>query len=315
MPTNIFIAFANEDRDVRDRLVRQMNLVKDREGWNIWSSHEIKAGTDWSVEIQERLEDSEVVILLLSTDFFHSEYIRDTELPAMIAKHREGSCHIIPVIARECLWKDTEFGDYASMGAMQALPEGEKPIVSKAHWDSEDAPYVQVVMGIKESVRGFQRKKKPVVVSPKPRQPVTWWRWAGSGAVVLAVVLMWLLSDPSKTLDAGQTPPATTEKAQPPAPSPDEAAFQKAQSTNTLPAWRDFQEKYPSSKYSEQAGKALTNLQETRDKDIADAQVYLFKVKDYDSARSLLNEVLRISPDDAEATKLLNFMPLPASQN
>ncbi len=41
---NIFIAFANQDRDVRDKLLRQINLVKDRQGWNIWSAKEIKAG-------------------------------------------------------------------------------------------------------------------------------------------------------------------------------------------------------------------------------------------------------------------------------
>jgi hypothetical protein len=44
---NIFIAFANQDRDVRDKLLRQMNLVKDRQGWNIWSAKKIKAGERW----------------------------------------------------------------------------------------------------------------------------------------------------------------------------------------------------------------------------------------------------------------------------
>ncbi len=110
----------------------------------------------------------------------------------MVAKHRAGSCHIIPVIARECLWKDTDFGDYASLGALQALPTGEKPIVSKGHWDSDDAPYVQTVKGIKDSIRSFQQKKKPPKVEPPKsyRRPVAWGRWAGIGAVVLMVGLV-----------------------------------------------------------------------------------------------------------------------------
>ncbi|MBX2890507.1 MAG: toll/interleukin-1 receptor domain-containing protein [Saprospiraceae bacterium] len=70
MSTNVFIAFAKEDLDVRDKLLRQMNLVKDREGWDIWASHEIKAGSDWSADIKQRLSGSEVVILLMSSSFF-----------------------------------------------------------------------------------------------------------------------------------------------------------------------------------------------------------------------------------------------------
>jgi len=32
---NIFIAFAKEDLAVRDKLLRQMNLVANKQGWNI----------------------------------------------------------------------------------------------------------------------------------------------------------------------------------------------------------------------------------------------------------------------------------------
>lgn len=157
---NIFIAFANEDRDVRDKLLKQMNLVKGRQGWKIWSAYEIKAGEQWDTEIQQRLTDAEVVVLLLSTDFFNSEYIIEKELPEVISKHQKGDCQIIPVIARVCHWKDTAFGDYAQLGDIQALPAGEKPMMSKKYWDEEDQPYFEVVQGIIDSIRAFQLRKK-----------------------------------------------------------------------------------------------------------------------------------------------------------
>ena len=157
---NIFIAFANQDRDVRDKLLRQMNLVKDRLGWNIWSSKEIKAGERWDEEIKQRLMDSEVIVLLLSTDFFNSTYIVETELPKVVEKHRLGNCHIIPVIARVCHWKETHFGEYAGLGDIQALPVGERPIVSRGHWDNDDQPYFETVQGIRDSIQSFQAKKQ-----------------------------------------------------------------------------------------------------------------------------------------------------------
>ncbi|MFN0035536.1 MAG: SUMF1/EgtB/PvdO family nonheme iron enzyme [Saprospiraceae bacterium] len=157
---NIFIAFANQDRDVRDKLLRQMNLVKDRQGWNIWSAKEIKAGERWGEEIERRLLDSEVIVLLLSADFFSSDYIMDKELPKVVEKHKAGDCQIIPVLARQCHWKDTPFGEYAELGDIQALPVGEKPIVSRGHWDNDDQPYYEVVEGVKDSIRAFQAKKR-----------------------------------------------------------------------------------------------------------------------------------------------------------
>lgn len=157
---NIFIAFADQDRDVRNNLLRQMDLVKDSQGWNIWSSKEILAGEDWDAEIKQRLMDSQVVILLLSADFLTSKYILEKELPQAVEKHKRGDCLIIPVIARVCHWKDTPFGKYAQLGDIQALPVGEKPIMSKKHWDNDDEPYFEVVEGMKEAIRTFQAKKK-----------------------------------------------------------------------------------------------------------------------------------------------------------
>lgn len=63
------IASPKEDRDVRDKLLLQMNLVKTRERWDIWASHEIKAGAVWHEEIKTRLTESEVVVLLMSSSF------------------------------------------------------------------------------------------------------------------------------------------------------------------------------------------------------------------------------------------------------
>lgn len=152
---NIFIAFANQDRDVRDKLLRQMNLVKDRQGWNIWTAKEIKAGERWGEEIERRLQDSEVVILLLSTDFFNSKYITETELPKVLEKHQRGECLIIPVIARPCHWKETSFGEYAQLGDIQALPIGE---VALNEQPNEDRAYFEVVAGIKDSIRAFRER-------------------------------------------------------------------------------------------------------------------------------------------------------------
>jgi formylglycine-generating enzyme required for sulfatase activity len=230
---NIFIAFANQDRDVRDRLLSQMNLVKDRLGWHIWSAKEIKAGERWDEEIKRRLMDSEVVILLLSTDFFNSKYIIETELPKVVEKHRLGNCQIIPVIARVCHWKETAFGEYAELGDIQALPAGEKPLVSRGHWDNDDQPYYETVQGIRESIRAFQEKKRAAREATEARlrdeqarearsrlkalkqqeaKQVAWPRYfvIGSSALAVAVVLWMVFGGSPKSDGLTSSQPITT---------------------------------------------------------------------------------------------------------
>ncbi|MFN0214423.1 MAG: DUF1573 domain-containing protein [Saprospiraceae bacterium] len=150
----------------------------------------MKAGERWDDEIKQRLMDSEVVILLLSTDFFNSKYIVETELPKVVEKHKMGDCQIIPVIARVCHWKDTPFGEYAELGDIQALPVREKPIMSKGHWDNEDEPYYEVVKGIIDAI-AKRRKKEPKPISiPSPPTSIKFRRYPMYALVIFAVLIL-----------------------------------------------------------------------------------------------------------------------------
>lgn|GEM_PF-1086696 len=169
----VFIMYAHEDKSVRDKLIQHFRpLVKSGEV-ELWSDHEIKPGALWDTEIRARLEESSLIIMLVSDDFFASEYIHNVEMTSALARHSRGEARLLPVIARHCSWSEAP-----EIARLQVLPPEGKPVISQ-RWDSPDEPYVEVIKGVKAAIKAL---RKPVPVeppkpvpppAPPPKPPVT----------------------------------------------------------------------------------------------------------------------------------------------
>lgn len=188
-PLKAFILYAHEDKDVRDKLLRHLRVQVVRGDLELWSDHEIKPGDVWDEAIRARLEQSELLLLLVSDDFFNSDYIQNVELREAARRHAAGECRLLPIIARDCDWQDHPF-----LGRIQALPPGGKPVKSKG-WDSEDEPYRAIVDGVKTAVRQLRPGGAPAPPIPRPeapRRPLPRRTLLLSGALLLAALLGWL---------------------------------------------------------------------------------------------------------------------------
>ena len=125
---------------MKDQLVkhlvplRRLGLVSD------WHDGELKPGDTWDKEISRNLERARIVILVISIDFINSEYCYDRELSNAMDRHAKGKTIVVPVIARDCLWKALPFGQ------LQALPRAGKAI---ATWEDRDAALAEVAEGIR----------------------------------------------------------------------------------------------------------------------------------------------------------------------
>jgi tetratricopeptide (TPR) repeat protein len=93
----IFISYANADDDYY-RLFKSgfENRIK-RLGWEIWTDQKILPGENWHQAIQEKVNDCECAILLLSSNFFSSDYIENEELTRFLEHQQNKGILIIPV--------------------------------------------------------------------------------------------------------------------------------------------------------------------------------------------------------------------------
>lgn len=150
-----FIIYAHEDNDLKNELIGHLKPLGDLE---IWHDRENIPGVDWKAQIDEQLENADVILALVSSYFFNSEYIVGQELPKALALYAKGQTKFIPVIVRDCAWQlDDDLKD------IEVLPEKGKAVES---WPSKHSAWANVVAGISKAIAKPKAKPK---AEPKPK--------------------------------------------------------------------------------------------------------------------------------------------------
>ena len=83
----IFISYAHKNHvsalDFVERFEDYSNCSKTYD-YTFWSDTALEIGSKWKDEIEKRLKDSDCSLLLLSSAFLNSEFIKNVELPALM---------------------------------------------------------------------------------------------------------------------------------------------------------------------------------------------------------------------------------------
>ncbi|SDN13325.1 NB-ARC domain-containing protein [Daejeonella rubra] len=153
--TNIFISYSHEDEIYKEKLEKHLGLLQRNGIIETWNDRKIVAGDEWDKKIKEELENSQIILLLVSVDFLSSDYCYDIEIKKAIEKHESGRARVIPIILRACDWHETPFGK------LQALPKNAKPVKS---FEDEDEAFYSVTEGLKLSIS--QLKKEIGSITP-----------------------------------------------------------------------------------------------------------------------------------------------------
>jgi hypothetical protein len=139
--SKIFISYSHEDEYYREELDKHLVMLQRNELIQAWTDRKILPGQEWSKEISAELESSNIILLLVSSDFLASNYCFDIEVQKAMKQHEQGISTVIPIILRACDWHDAPFGK------LQGLPKDAKPI--KGYSDIDDA-FLEVVKGLKK---------------------------------------------------------------------------------------------------------------------------------------------------------------------
>ncbi|MCD8402105.1 leucine-rich repeat domain-containing protein [Tenacibaculum finnmarkense] len=86
----IFISYSREDVEYKDELRKHLNMLKLFDVADNWSCEDITIGK-WHDQIQQELEESDLVIFMLSINFFNSKYILEQEVQKTMDEIANGS--------------------------------------------------------------------------------------------------------------------------------------------------------------------------------------------------------------------------------
>jgi len=178
-PIKLFYAYAREDESLHNELAKHLALLQ-RQGFiESWYDRQILPGMEWESEIEKHLTSARIIVLLISADFFFSDYCYSIEMERALQRHKLGEAWVLPIILRPVDWKKAPFAH------IQCLPRDARPITM---WSNQDEAFLSVAQGIRSLVDWLRAQPPPMKEQPKEEplveDPNTKERWLKEGNIL-----------------------------------------------------------------------------------------------------------------------------------
>jgi hypothetical protein len=128
----VFISYSHKDEELKDRLVKHLNILEMENLLELWDDHKIQVGEDWFIEIKKKLERADIVIMLISVDSLTSKFIQREEVPRILKRRKEEGVLVVPLIVKPCLWDKVNW-----LAEMQITPKDGKSLMERNKFEIE----------------------------------------------------------------------------------------------------------------------------------------------------------------------------------
>jgi hypothetical protein len=146
-PVNIFVSYSHDDVELKDRLLEHLAGLLNEGLIKVWHDRQIDAGDYWVASIDNHIEVSAIILLLVSPSFLASSYCYGIELKRALDRGATGDTRVIPVILRPADWRNSK------LGGLQALPTGGRAITT---WPNLDEAFLDVATGLRSVITRLQ---------------------------------------------------------------------------------------------------------------------------------------------------------------
>ncbi|MBQ8825123.1 MAG: toll/interleukin-1 receptor domain-containing protein [Ruminococcus sp.] len=140
----IFISYSHKDMKYKKELLSHLESLNLTHNIDVWHDGKILAGDSIDSEVLIQLSKSDIVLLLVSTNFLASCYCINTELQKAIERHNKNECIVVPVILSESIIDNS-----LSFAGLLRVPEDGKPIQK---FKPQNNGYVNAVAKIKQMI-------------------------------------------------------------------------------------------------------------------------------------------------------------------
>ena len=122
----VLIVSEPQDEASRDELYTNLKSLQ----VDCWHEGLTMTSREKESEFQKHLEEADLILLLITTDFLVSNNLTKTILPKIVEKHNANTSTVIPIIAKSCQWD--RFGELTRMPIILPKLDNEvgKPINS-----------------------------------------------------------------------------------------------------------------------------------------------------------------------------------------
>lgn len=104
-PPQLFLSYAHRNSKWRDLFLAQLEPIVAAGALTVWHDSHIEHGDDWFERIAVEIQRSRFVVLLLTSEFLTSDFIRSRELPYIEEIRSRIDLTIYPWVCEPCGWQ------------------------------------------------------------------------------------------------------------------------------------------------------------------------------------------------------------------
>jgi hypothetical protein len=131
--TKVFISYSHKDQEWLERLKRHLKPLVREGNLDCWDDTHIRPGDDWKQEIRTALDTAQVAVLLISANFFASDFINENELPPLLAAAEAKGVRILSVIISA-----SRFARIPNLTRFQAVNPPDRPLAKMSPAEQDD---------------------------------------------------------------------------------------------------------------------------------------------------------------------------------
>lgn len=155
----IFCSYSDADRSLQESLEKHLSSLERGGGVYTWHKHKVRAGQERQRIIDDQLDQADIILLLISSNFISSDDCYAGDLVKASRRHDNHRSRVIVILLKPCTWEELEFRNFL------VLPRSGVPIsLSK----NRDAAFKEIVDEIKTTVQDFRLLRSGYM---KPLQP------------------------------------------------------------------------------------------------------------------------------------------------
>jgi formylglycine-generating enzyme required for sulfatase activity len=159
----LFISYAREDKPIADTLYAYLKPLIAQGKLRVFiDTEEIEKGEEWHKKITSQLHQADAFLFLVSQHYFRSNYVIDSELPAMIKRYREDQVACWPFLVSDYPWDDFVIDGFHLAGIQAIGPfDNNKRLIplNALPAPNQDSQFKGVYTEVREWIEKLEREE------------------------------------------------------------------------------------------------------------------------------------------------------------
>lgn len=115
MSIKLFISYSHVDEQLMGKMRNHLTPLTKTSSLEIWYDRALLPGDKLDETIKQKLDESDIVLFLISSDFLSSYSCYDVELMSVINDKKHKNKIVVPLILRSCAWKETDLQQFTAI--------------------------------------------------------------------------------------------------------------------------------------------------------------------------------------------------------